>query len=247
MDPTKKKWIDKIVNLFRLGEHKATGGQMGATEAEVMLAVTRARELMVKHNIAMADIEGIKDKATAERVVHDIRSHTAYTRKIRDLADYDLQVAAAVETLFDVKALYGSGRLNAGLSTMRFVGVETDAQIASEVFHIILQHVRKMARRKYGSDSWGKQHTAYAVGFGMRLRTRADELKKAEASNTLALVLYSKTHAIKRWTDDHVNWTKDDRKQKQYDIDGLRHGYHDGGKYNIENFRTSVRGKAEES
>lgn len=237
----KNKIIERIVKLFRLGHASSN-----TTEAEMMLAATKARQLMVEHSIAMADIEGITDKVTAERVVHNIKMHTAYTRKISDLADYDQFVAQAVDRLFDVRHLYWSGRNNHGVSVMRFVGTEIDAEIAAEVFHIILTHVRKMARRTYGSDKWTKEHTSYAVGFANRLIVKAEELKKAEQSNTLALVLYSKSQAVSRWLDQNIVWEKaETRRAKHYDNEALSRGYIDGNAYNIENFKSSVRGQKE--
>jgi len=228
----KSKILDRIVKLFALG-----GSGSNTTEAEMMSAVTKARQLMVEHNLTMADIDGIKDKATAERVAHNINATHAYTRKIRDLARYDLIVGQAVEKLFDVKLVYYSGRsaLNGGYSRIRFVGTEIDAAIAVQVFHIILTAVRKAARSTFGKSTWSANHEAYAIGYAERIRRRAYDLADARQSDTLALVLYSKKHAIDKFMAA-VKYDTTIKSRKPQDLNSTAYalGYADGGDYNLD-------------
>ena len=235
----RKKAMERIVKLFKLA------GEMGlesnTTDAEMSAAATKARQIMTEYNIAFAELKGVTDKATADRIEYDVQNHTAYTRKIRDLADYDRVVAAAVEKLFDVRSLYYSGRYS-GYASMKFVGEVNDAHLAADVFHIILTHVRRAARKQYGSASWGKSHTSYAVGFARRLVTKADELAKAAQPEVVALVLASKSGAVQRWIDTNIEWDTAKPKTKNYDIHAYHAGYHDGAAYNIDGFRQSIHG-----
>lgn len=241
----KNKIIDRIVKLFRLG---GQGGMASnGTEAEMMAAVTKARQLMTEHNISMADIHGVTDKASADRVEYEIKNTNAYTRKIRDLARYDQLIGVAVAKMFDVRVLYYSGKHNHGYSSVRFLGEITDAAIAVEVFHIMLTHVRKETRRIYGGgNSWGIQHTSYAEGYAHRLAARAEEAAKAAAPESVALVLYSKAAAIARYHAEHVTVadTSKDRKAKKKDRDlvAYNRGYRDGGAYNMD-FGKAVKGQ----
>lgn len=238
----KNKILDRIVKLFKLG------GEFGGTnthEAEMMSAVTKARQLMTEHNISMADLHGITDKESAARIEYNIRSNTAYTRKIRDLADYDKVVAMAIEYLFGVKALYYSGRHNWGTSSIRFIGEEVDTAIAVQVFHIILTAVRRHTRARYGGgNTWGISHTSYALGYAERIRTRAREASMEKGSETAALVVWSKNTAINKWIADNTESAKEDRKQrdKKFDRAAFSRGYENGQHYDI-NFRNTVKGE----
>lgn len=241
----KNKIIDRIVKLFRLG---GQGGiASNGTEAEMMAAVTKARQLMTEHNISMADIHGVTDKASADRVEYEINNTTAYTRKIRDLARYDQLIGVAVAKMFDVRVLYYSGRHNHGYSSVRFLGEVTDAAIAVEVFHLMLTHVRKETRRIYGGgNTWSIQHTSYAEGYAHRLAIRAEEAAKANQPESVALVLYSKTSAIQRYYQENVTTadTSKDRagKKKDRDLLAYNRGYRDGAAYNM-NFGKTVKGE----
>jgi hypothetical protein len=249
----KTRIVERIIKLFRLGNVNVTGThhvESNTTEAEMMAAVTKARQLMTEHNISFSDIHHVTDKASADKIKFDIGSHTAYTRKIRDLADYDRWIATAVERMFDVKSLYYPGKhhSNHGYSSIRFAGEPTDAAIAIEVFHIILTHVRRMARNRFGGGNyWGRQHTSYAVGFAQRLWQRADEAAKAKQPECVALVLASKAAAIEKWYQTHITRIPEEElgkeRERTYDDDARALGYIEGGEYNL-NFDKAVKGRA---
>lgn len=197
----KERIIDRIVKLFRLGT-----ADRNNSEAEAAAAVTKARVLMAEHDISMYDVEMKAGQATAKRIEFEINEHTAYTRKIRDLAVYDHAVATAVAVLTSTRPmLYHMHAPDGWYTKMVFVGTTTDAAVASELFIILLQTVRRLARATYGGgNTWGKQHTSFALGCAVRLAERAREavqsMTPANQTST-ALIVRGKAEAIQAWFD----------------------------------------------
>jgi hypothetical protein len=197
----RQRLIDKIVKLFKLGSVDAN-----TTESEMLLAVTKARQLMAEHAISMADLEENKGKTMTDAIRDRIKHHRAYTRAGTSLALYDSMVARAVGILTDTKSYLQHGwdqseKRSGRIISMIFLGDEDDVAVASELFMIWLPQVRKMARRQYGGgNTWSTQHTSYAVGVGVRLRDRAKQMVQGltpDQQQTWGLVLASKALAIK--------------------------------------------------
>lgn len=230
-----QKIIDRIVKLFRLGDKSAN-----TTEAEMMLAVTKARELMAQHNLTMADIAEKKGQSIADSIRDRIRQHPAYTRKGTRLADYDWQVAYAVGILTDTRVIqtWTQDWLGGKFVSAVFVGVEEDTALAGELFILWLKQVRAMARRVYGSgNTWGKRHTSYAVGVGYRLQERARRMVQtlsAGEQETMALVVQTKQSSIERWIANNLNMVDKKQRASRLDDDALLRGYQDGAQFNME-------------
>jgi ubiquitin len=236
VDAKKDKILDRVVKLFKLGSADAN-----TTEAEMMLAISRAKEMMARHNLSMAEAE--TKLGTPEHVsqLRDrVKEYTAYTRKISDFAYYDYNVASCVMTLTGTRAIVSIGKQQwNGLSTMRFIGMEEDVGIAAEIFIIFLEAVRRAARSTYGSG-WSARHTAYAIGFSSRMARRAQEVGNQlsrEEATTMALVVQGKSQAI----DDYLRNKgvgQSTRKPKIADGEAYARGYTDGANMNLTVKRT---------
>jgi hypothetical protein len=229
MDDKKSKIIDRILKLFKLG-----GENANTTEHEMLLAVTKARQMMAEHQVSMAEIELAKGTATAQRIEVVIRERSAYTRAGGTLAKYDHAVANAVSILTDTRAiLYRKKKTlwqKASIS-MTFIGDEQDTLLASELFMIWLVDVRRRTRAVYGNEKngWSDKHTSYAVGMGVRMMDRARQqvhMATAAKQQTWGLVLASKQEALARFMDKIPPGKKDTR---QYDSEAFNRGYMDGG------------------
>lgn len=233
MDPARKKLIDRIVKLFKLGEEGRNN-----SEAEMMLAVSKARQLMAEHAISITDIADLKGDTAAQRADARIRDVPVFTRAGRTLADYDWWVAAAVATLTDTECLKRlSGGLNkrgnpSSLISVLFVGDEDDVALAGELFHLWLTDVRRMARQKYGGgNAWSLSHTSYAVGVAKRLGDRARTMVQLATADqqVWGLVVSSKRSAITRWKERaQVNTDPGRQRKRQWDADAYFSGYRDG-------------------
>lgn len=249
MDDKRKKLIDRIVKLFHLSDHKASGGQQGTTEAEMMLAVTKARQLMAEHAISMADVELHRGHDVAAAMDARIRDVPVFTRAGRRLADYDWCVAGAVASLTDTQVFERRGFGTLGKSSKRpqggwgpiisvlFVGDENDVALAGELFMLWLRDVRRLARDAYGGgNSWGKLHTSYAVGVAVRLQRRAEEMVHLSAADqqTWGLIVSNKKSAIERWKHQHVNPDHKQARKSNLDSEAFHRGYWDGDKINMQ-------------
>lgn len=218
------KVLERIIKLLRLGSADAN-----TTEHEMMAAITSAKRLMAQYNIHLADVEAASGHAAAD-VQFAIHRRVAYTRKMHTLAAYDYNVALAVEALTQTRALITRvHRGGAVYVSMQFVGTETDAYLASELFMVLLTEVRRAARQTMGTG-WSSRHTSYALGFSARLidraRAQVEDLTPREAA-TYALVVQSKTDRIEQWMEQE-NTKTEKRRRVTVSHEDYAHGYRDG-------------------
>lgn len=239
MDERRRKLIDRIVKLFRLGSNAAN-----TTEHEMMLAVSKARQMMADHAISMTEVQDLKGEDVVSRMDARIRNVPVYTRAGTRLADYDWCVATAVGILTDTEAFqrgsWGQNKKGGYGPTISvlFVGDEDDVHLAGELFHLWLTDVRKLTRKKYGNGKnlWSLLHTSYAIGMGVRLGERAREiihLSNADAT-TWGLVVTSKRDAIARWKAQHINPNGGRaRRPSSLDYNAYAAGKRDGDQVNM--------------
>lgn len=240
-DDKRAALIRKITALFRLAEHKAQPGQQGTSEAEVLAAVTKAKELMIRHAISEAMVQEAID-VDADRQ-HEprwtINTHAAYSRKMKNLAYYDEIVSWCVGVLTGTEPLMYRSRGYDGkwYVQLRFVGAEGDVQVAAELFMIFLQALRDRTAGKMGrgKNVWGRLHTSYAIGFAQRMLDRAREEMRSltrEEAATMALVVRTKEDAIAVWKKEQAIGKG---KARRISLDGMAHhqGYVDGADFSL--------------
>lgn len=228
----RQKQIDRIVKLFRLGD-----ADRNDNEAELLLAITKARQLMVQNNISMAEIETARGGNVADAIRASIRQHCAYTRKGKNLAEYDKYTAWAVGHLTETKPLIVRRETWTGPTTsIEFVGQESDTLLASELFIIWLKDVRRLARRLYGSGNvWNIRHTSYAIGLSSRMSLRAQEMVvdlTPGQTETQALVVRSKETAIQQHMTD-AGVTEEKPKTLKLHHEAFVKGQRDGEGFNL--------------
>ena len=193
MDSDKARVIDRIIKLFNLGDEHRNNN-----EAEVMAAVTRAKQLMAEHNIAMAEVAQATDATKAEQIRVAVEEHDAYTIKGGRFATYDNYIAFAVDEICGTKNFLRRTRDYSGqYISRRFVGDAMDAAVAAKLFMILLTDMRKAARRRFGSG-WSLTHTSYCDGYSSRVweRSRQELQLTAAQTTSVALVLRRKEEAI---------------------------------------------------
>lgn len=231
---SKEKLINKILKLFSLGSRGS-----GTTEAEMMAAITQAKILMARHDISESEVQlaghaaNEKNKTT---INYDIGSYTAYTRKMKSFARYDEVVAVCVGHLTSTKPILTRQRTMSGdYVSMRFIGTEMDVAVAAKLFMIFLQSVRSRTRQQYGSATWGREHTSYAIGFASRMETRAREMAAdltPKEQQSTALILRTKESAIAEWLQQQ-EVTEGKRRRSKLDDDAFSRGFIHGGSFNL--------------
>lgn len=238
---SQQKILERILKLFNLGDTSRN-----QSEAETLAAVTKARQLMAEYDLTEADLRALGTEK-AKSVAYVVTQHTAYTRKGRTFAYYDHKVAHAVDaicstqhyvktTFVDKKGWYVS---------RRFYGAEADVAIASALFQVLLDVVRKAARTEYGSG-WSPDHQSYAIGFAIRLEERAAVWNPATAlgeaqSNALVVISKDKAQQIERWADTKLELKSVVYTPKVKKHDAFAQGYEDGANVDLGNPRRRIK------
>jgi len=225
-EPTEKRdrLISKVVKLFRLGDVSRSN----TTEGELLSAISKAKELMAVHNIAMVEVEGRLDESKVNELRIKIKEHSAYTRKGK-FARYDHPIMRAVSVLTDTD-IYLSNK--GGYQSAMFVGEETDAHVAGELYTILLPSLRRYTRQACGKG-WSANHSDYAMGFGTRVEERAKQqvqLNKQQ-QQSMALVRTKKKDALSQFMNKLQ--LAPGRQRRQTHNEQYSRGYVDGTKMNF--------------
>lgn len=228
VDTDLNKRNKRLIDLYNMATHS------GSNEHEAELAMTRMRQIMAEHDLAMADVEQM---ATGKVRAHQIEvvDILAFRRKGL-LARYDSTIAIAVATLTSTSAYLNKHRLGSDTwQSMRFVGTRDDAEFAAQLFMVLLKSARHYARMKYG-PKWGNNHSSFVHGFGTRLQKRADDWKSvvpAAQQEKYALILVNKETAIKQYQDTKINWDNKKPRPVSVDHEAFAAGYIKGGEQDL--------------
>jgi hypothetical protein len=229
--------LRQILKLLTLGD-----ARRNTSEAEAMAAITKAKQLMVQYAVDPATVQQALDAQSGRgpRIIVD--QYTAYTRKIRNLARYDEIIAVAVGALTATEPLTTHTRNSSGAwyTSMTFVGIPAHAQMAGDIFLILLKEVRSRTWATMGKR-WGMDHTSYALGYAVRLRDRAKAMTDIPAAQaqSYALVVQQVQSAISEWKQSIKVSTKKRKgvtvSSRAYDM-----GYRDGGSTEL-NFNAKIK------
>lgn len=196
--------LRKLEKLFALG---APG--RGATEAEMMLAMDKAREIMDKYNISLADVQ---ENETSQPTMTDKVEVGQEILEVAKLSEW-LTLANAVCRITGTRILLGwAGR---GKKAIYWIGDLRDVSVAKALFLALRNQIESMAKSAYprgeGWDGKSKSHDCrekrrgYVAGISARLAQRAGEEDKQAAvvtpkeSTALVLVRKTKVDAIAKW------------------------------------------------
>jgi hypothetical protein len=236
-EPTGKrdKLINRVVKLFRLGDAQRSH----TTEGELLAAVTKARELMALHNIAMVEVEGQLDETKVNQLRIRVKEHSAYTRKGK-FANYDHPIMTAVSILTDTEVYMQN---SAGYQSAIFVGDETDAHIAGELYLVLLPSLRRFTRKSCG-NGWSRDHTDYALGFGRRVIERSKDIIKLskQQEQSMALVVTKKKDALTHYMKG-LMLTPTKRPRYRHNSERYSQGYEDGSKMDL-GYKRTIRGQS---
>ncbi len=155
---TQEKVIDKIKKLLRLSKSPA--------EAEAMLALQKAHELMLKHNITVHEHESL---STEEKEVITDR---------RKVSNSELRIANTIRMHHPVELLVGRGR------TLIIIGHPDDVEIFNTILRYMVaafEVLSSKAVEEYYNPTYedGKIDALYGI-FGLnpdRNRSRSTSIK----------------------------------------------------------------------
>lgn len=242
MSSNRDKIIKQISKLLALGDASRNN-----SEEEALRALQKAKELMVKHNLDMSEVEATTEKEEKPRII--VTTGEAHRIRHKYFPKWQKWVGMAVMKLTETKCIYQHGWERGGYTTrMVFIGDQDDVALAKAIMPILLKTVRRFARRNYGSG-WNTNHRNYADGFAYRLMDRAHRIQMdltPKQEQQWGLILYNKETAIAECMQDQFPNLKEMRntRQRQNRPEAFVRGAQDGGRVNL-NFRNSLNGRDE--
>lgn len=197
MSDERKRLAQKIVKLFALGASSSND-----SEIEVEAAITKARALMLEHSLSVEDLRVLGGQGANEAIVK-LTTQGCYTLK-QKFANYDDMIGAAVGVVTDTQT-YSTVKWERGQRywTRMFVGDEGDVAVAGELFLVLLDQMRKLARARFG-PGWSGKHAQYCRGFANKLLDRAKKFVPepdlpVASRDRYALIVVKKKNVVDEW------------------------------------------------
>ena len=216
--------MEKIEKLLALAGNNPS-------EAEAMAALTKARELMAKHNIEEAEL----NKNTKN--TDDIREFVA---NVKIATEWKRRLVTLIASHFRCKCFYYTYK---SASKAVFFGYENDAKVACAIF----EYAAKLINRKAGNyvQRFTSKHLPtdgikgdYIVGFMSGLKevwNKQDaQWRKDLSENTYALVVVTPAAVTNAYADiskdfKTCNWKN--TIERRFDEGAIIAGYSDGMEY----------------
>ena len=204
----REKIIDTIRKCFALGDK-----DRNPSEAEAETALNRAKTLMARYNLSMAEVAERKG-ASETKIVHETLNPTKVAMEWNWERDLSRVCNALFSTYTFVK---GSKR------KVVYVGHEQDVALSIEVHHLLRAEVMLLGLR------WSREQGNNVIGMSARLKyqegvvhtlirranAQVEGLTKDEASQSTAIVV--------RKQDDAKAWA-----EKQFSLVPGRSSYRSG-------------------
>lgn len=161
---TNDKILDKISNLMKRAEEK--------DDAEGQASILLAQKLMAKHNISVSQVK-----------IHESKSEVNESRvEFGRMIWWYAELAATIASHFRCSCMKHG-------SSVIFVGLDEDAEIATAVYQGAIDHIKY--RRRQMTWASKDEKNSYIVGFMCGLDDKLEAQKAAleRESDSTALVL----------------------------------------------------------
>lgn len=216
----RNKVLDRARKLYALAQDGA------ATQGEVTNAMAALKRLMDAHDVNEAEI------ADAVREPDAAISQRESNLKDKGWGIWREYLAGGVAAVCNCRVCYR--RYDTGKKAV-FYGFESCVAVATELFALLVETVKTMARATYG-PGWRTSHQSYAAGFGLGVRAQADALRQErerEAKGSTALVLIKKDELVTTWASEHLSLRKARRHSPQFNADAVNKGLADGRRVSV--------------
>lgn len=161
---TNDKILDKISNLMKRAEEK--------DDAEGQASILLAQKLMAKHNISVSQVK-----------IHESKSEVNESRvEFGRMIWWYAELAATIASHFRCSCMKQG-------SSVIFVGLDEDAEIATAVYQGAIDHIKY--RRRQMTWASKDEKNSYIVGFmcGLDEKLEAQKAAMIQESESTALVL----------------------------------------------------------
>lgn len=161
---TNEKLLDKISNLMKRAEEK--------DDAEGQASILLAQKLMAKHNISVSQVK-----------IHESKSEVNESRvKFGRMIWWYAELAATIASHFRCSCMKQG-------SSVIFVGLGEDAEIATAAYQGAIDHIKY--RRRQMTWASKDEKNSYIVGFmcGLDEKLEAQKAEIERESDSTALIL----------------------------------------------------------
>lgn len=224
---TKQEVIGKAQKLFQLAG--------SSNEHEAALAAAKARMLLAKHNLTMAEVPSREIPG----LVSVIEASTTAGRVLRNwVKGLLIHVAEAFECEHVIRRRKGCAPV------LTFIGAAADAEIALYTFRFLMRELERLAdeavpRLKRKSRGWSATALRYAYLDGAmkriseRLKERASQARETEQRCCTELVL-AKRHMIRNYMQHEFGNVKMEYgRTRSVSATAFREGYTDAEKVSL--------------
>jgi hypothetical protein len=189
---TKEEVLSKVRKLFELSH--------SPNENEAASAAAKAREMLSRYNLTMADLPTEEMKNTFEAVEKSVTMGKVLRHWVKVLL---VHVSKGFECEHIIRRRQGRNPI------LTFIGAPADAEVAVYTFQFLFRQVDRLAekalprlRRENLGWSGASLRCAYLDGavqrIGERLQARADSIRRTEQSACKELIL-AKEQMIKQY------------------------------------------------
>jgi hypothetical protein len=224
---TKEQIVSKVRKLLELSN--------SSNENEAALAATKARELLSRYNLSMADLS-----------TDDIKSSIAVTEAAvgvgRVVRNWVKGLLVHVSCGFDCEHIIR--RRHGSNPFLTFIGTAADAEIAVYTFRFLYRELTRLVERalpklQRENRFWNTASLRYAYldgavkRIGERLQTQTQVIKAAERRGCKDLVL-AKEQLIKSYmADTYPNIRMENVRRRVISADAFDRGYRDAAAINL--------------
>jgi hypothetical protein len=239
MDELRRKLFEKIKQLLAMADRKHSN----CTDAEAEVAMTKAKQLMTEHNIAMSDVdvEQLKHDPTAEQEAIVKGGFWSWDARLFRICDALFGTDHYRSKFYEPNSKGNTVKKE----RMFFYGLKADVELAVAVYSILYQMVWEMAKRY----SRTVDKNAYLDGLTHCLLIRAQEFVPVASQNltpqqqkaTCTAIIVVKKDVLATMAKSLGLETKpNNRYSNRQHTTAYEHGYNDGKKINL-NFRNTLK------
>ncbi len=232
---TKDEVVSKVRKLFELAK--------SSNENEAALAAAKARELLSRHNMGLADVPPEEMKNSLDVCEAFVDAGSVLRNWIKGLI---IHVSHAFECQAMVRRSRGTKPL------LSFIGTKTDAEVAASTFHFLTRELNELSdkalpRLKREHRGWHTASLRYAylggavARIGERLQESTEHIKAQEEEACKDLVL-AKEQMIQDYmqrTFQHVR--REYGRTRAVSARAYQQGYMDAEKIEIDGDRENGR------
>jgi hypothetical protein len=218
---TKEEVLSKVRKLFELSR--------SPNENEAALAAAKAREILSRYNLSMADLPTAEMKTAIQAIERSVGVGRVVGNWVKGLL---IHVAKGFECEHIIRRRHGCNPI------LTFIGTPADAEVAVYTFHFLYRQVHGIAERalpkvKRENPGWSGASLRYAYldgavqRIGERLGERALSIREEEQSDCKEVVVAKEQMIEQYMRSAFSSITKEYGRRRSVSANAFHKGYQD--------------------